>query len=206
MNPTHRALLLIVLGLSVVACAPTHKILTLRADNRLLGGGEAVAKIEAPGDWYQATRKADRADLAAPDNFSSVSFSVAAVLADRSRCPEFARRAATDATSAASNAGAKPEFASAPEAPEVVDWKVTIQASPPGPFNRFVQGRAMCREGALAIVTCSTGVERKSSTGADCAKVLESLNIEGLNAAPAAAPAPAVAPAPAPASTDAPAK
>ena len=204
MNPVRTALIL-AMGLTLASCASAHKVLMLKTDNRLLGGGEAVAKVEAPGDWYQAVRKNDRADLSAPDNFSSLAFWATPVLADPARCPEFARRAANAATAPATAApGAKAEYSASPETPDVVEWRITVPASPPGPFNRYVQGRAMCRNGALAVVTCSTGVERKGSTGADCAKVLESLNIEAIGAPPAPA-APAPAPAPAPASAPAPA-
>jgi hypothetical protein len=193
-----RFAVLLALGVSALGCASAHKVVSLRADARTLGGNEAVAKVEAPGGWYHATRRAERAELAAPDNFSKMSFSVSPVVVAAEGCAELAKRAASDqAQGAAGSTGAKPEFTVLPESPDTIDYQLTVPASPPGPYDRLVQGRAMCRNGALAVVTCSTGVKLKA-TGAECQKVLASLTIEALTPVPAKAPEVApVAPAPA---------
>jgi hypothetical protein len=191
-----RLAMLFALGVSALGCASAHKVVSLKADARTLGGNEAVAKVEAPGNWYQGARRTDRADLSAPDNFSKLSFWVSPVVVASEGCAELAKRAASDmAQSAAGATGAKPEFAVLPESPDTIDYLLTVPASPPGPFNRLVLGRAMCRNGALAVVTCSTGAKRKA-TEAVCQKVLASLSIDALTpvaAKPEAVPAPAPA-------------
>lgn len=179
-----RSLLTLALGASMVACAPASKVVMLKADARVSGGREAVAKITAPGGWYQAAKKADRADLSSPDNFSSISMTVTAVTADDAKCPELAKRAVADA--AAKTPDAKAELFS--DAPDTFDYRLTLPATPPGPNDKFVQGRAMCRNGALAFVTCTTGINRRQTTGEECKRVLGSLSID----APGASTAPAV--------------
>lgn len=90
-----------------------------------------------------------------------------------------------------------------PKAPEVVDYRfdrLTPPATPPSSGDRFIQGRAVCRDGTLAVASCSTGIARRETTGAVCRRILDSLRIERVQSAPApGAPAPAPTPAPAPA-------
>ncbi|MBI5548569.1 MAG: hypothetical protein HY901_32195, partial [Deltaproteobacteria bacterium] len=155
-----RIFLSLALGLAMTSCAPVSKVVTLRSDARFLGGREVEAHVEAPGDWYQATKRSDRADLAAPDNFSSMSLSLAPVLGDPASCPDLVRRAASEAAIAVSKK-VKPEFVTSPGDPNVVDFQLTVPGSPPGPSDRFVQGRVMCRNGAMAVITCTTGVHRR---------------------------------------------
>jgi hypothetical protein len=57
-----------------------------------------------------------------------------------------------------------------------------VPASFRGPSDRWTLGRAVCREGALAVVTCSVGVARSGTDGELCQKVLASLTIERVGA------------------------
>ncbi|MGC4114683.1 MAG: hypothetical protein QM765_08755 [Myxococcales bacterium] len=201
---SHRNLLFIALGLLVAACSPAQRSVTLKADSRLSGGQEAQVKIDAPAGWIQSVKRADRAVFVAGDNFSSLSFAVQASTVAEERCPELADRAAADAAKAlTANPDVKPTFT--PAGAGVVDFTLTVPASPPGPSDKFYQGRAVCRSGALAVATCYCGIKKQDSVGQDCKKALESLMVDGPKAAaPVPAPAPepaqpAVAPAPAPA-------
>jgi hypothetical protein len=82
----------------------------------------------------------------------------------------------------------RPEIVVAPETPNVVTWRLA-QLTPPGfvagPSDRFVTGRVMCREGFLAIVSCSGGVSRKETMGPVCEQIIGSLTIEAESAAQA---------------------
>ena len=186
------------------ACAATPKALVLKGDARLIGGNEAVAKLEIPGEWFVASKKADRIEVGVPDNFSRLSMSIAPALVGPEACGELAVRAATEvaAAAAAGRSDVKAEVA-AVGAPEVVQFTEIVPASPPGPSDRFVVGRIVCKAGALVTVQCSTGIARKETTGALCQKALESLTVDSVGAvvapvtpmtgaAPAAAAAPAV--------------
>ncbi|HEY3452862.1 MAG TPA: hypothetical protein VGK67_41350 [Myxococcales bacterium] len=85
-----------------------------------------------------------------------------------------------------------PEIVADPAMPEVVDYRfdrITPGGVPPGPDDRFVQGRVMCRHGVLAVVSCSTGVERRETLGPICRHVLDSLAITPTEDRPAPAAA-----------------
>ena len=175
-----RMLVLAAAGVALFGCATSAKTVQLRADARAMGGIDASASMEVPEGWYQSGKRADRLVFSAPDNFSSLTLSLQSLRGDPARCPELAQSAAADA---ARHPSAKADLLSPAEG--VTDWHLTVPANPPGPSDRYVQGRAMCRAGALAVVTCSTGIARKDTTGVECAKVLASLSIGG-----AAGPAP----------------
>lgn len=203
-----RTLVLACLGLALSGCATGAGKATLRVDARQLGGVETTATLELPEGWYQSGKRPDRLVFSAPDNFTTLSFAIQSVRGDGSQCPGIAKSAAVEAAK-----GGQPELMAPAE--DVTDWRLTVPASPPGPSDRYVQGRAMCRKGALAVVSCSTGVKRKDSTGLECAKILASLAIGGetgpvptsvtlpVAAGAGSEPAPAAAEAPAPASAPA---
>jgi hypothetical protein len=182
----NRTLTILATAALLTSCASGSKSLVLKGDARLIGGNETVAKLELPGEWTVTSRKADRIEAGAPDNFSRLTMTMAPVLVAPEACAELATRAATDlaAAAAAGKGDVKPEIA-AVGAPEIVGFTETVPASPPGPGDRYVVGRVVCRAGALVSVQCSTGISRKDTTGADCKKALDSLSVE----APAAAAA-----------------
>ena len=167
------------------ACASGPKALVLKGDARLVGGGETVAKLELPGEWTITGKKADRLDASGSDNFSKLTMTLAPVLLAPEACAELATRAATDLalSAAGGNKEIKAEIASV-GSPEVVGFTETVPATPPGPADRFVQGRVVCKAGALVGVQCSTGIARKDTTGADCKKALEALTVEAPVARP----------------------
>jgi len=89
-----------------------------------------------------------------------------------------------------------PEIVVDPAAPEIVNYRfdrITPAGFTPGPNDRFVQGRVLCRHGVLAVVSCTTGVDRRETIGADCSRAVASLTVEPFvrEASYAVAPAPA---------------
>ncbi len=183
----HRTLPLLALGLLVAACGPAQRAVTLKADSRLVGGHEAVVKIEAPKGWNQTVNRPGRVAFAFADNFSSLNLAVQPVTAPEDRCSELAERAARDAVKGlTSNPEVKPSFT--PGAAGVVDFALTIPASPPGPADKFIQGSAMCRGGALAVATCTVGVNKKDGLGKQCAQVISTMSVE-TQVAPGQTPA-----------------
>lgn len=160
--------------------SPQVRVASLRADTRLAGGGESLVKMEVPGTWFQSASKPDRADFLAPDNFSRATVSSIPVLAS-DRCVEIAQRAARDAVTdlLKGKKDVRADLKSAPESPEVVDFSAVVPGNPPGPSDRAVAGRVICRDGALAVATCSAGVERPDNRDV-CQKALGTLRVEPL--------------------------
>lgn len=175
----NRTLILLATTAALSACAGSNKALVLKGDARLIGGSEAVARLELPGSWTVTGKKADKVDAAAPDNFSKLSMTMAPALVGPEACAELAARIAGDVALAAAggNKDVKAELAPA-GSPEVVGFVETVPASPPGPADRYVQGRVVCRAGALVTAQCSTGINRRDTTGADCKKALDGLTVE----------------------------
>jgi hypothetical protein len=178
------------------------------------GGTEAAATVELPGSWLQSVNQPDRAQWISPDNFSTVVFSLQPVTVDPARCPELAQRAAQDAQDkldwvvVLSNEPIV--FGSQWRRPKASDVKVTPTANPgvvdfelyvpgnvPGPSERSVFGRVMCKSGGLVQVACSTG-HLKSDTIETCHQVIASATLEGVPPPPPLTPAPAPATPPAP--------
>jgi hypothetical protein len=74
-----------------------------------------------------------------------------------------------------------PEFLPT-DSPSTLDYRVervTRPGASPGPADYFVQGRVICSPRALVVVSCTTTVGWKSSTGARCLQVVRSLTLEG---------------------------
>lgn len=178
----------LIAALALGACA-SGRTATIRADSSLAGGLDAAAKIDVPAGWYQTTSRLDRQEFVAPDNFSRIGFSTSPVTAQASACPALAQRAAESAAAELTKGQKlKVEMATAFEAPEVVDFTMTVPSAPPGPSDRLVLGRALCRDGALAVVSCSVGKRQWATLGRTCEQVVASLRVESKSQqAPAAA-------------------
>jgi hypothetical protein len=161
----------LVLGAALTGCVATPGRVSLRTDTRFQGGDESVASITSPEEWTLGAKKSDRLELRAPDNFSTLTMSVAPVLAPADRCPELAyqlARGAVQNTSALRPLGDG----------NAVDFEEQIPGTPPGPTDRSVFGRAFCGKGAAVLAVCSIAVERKESFGGDCRRALTTLQVE----------------------------
>jgi hypothetical protein len=180
---------ILILSVALAGCMGPRS-LSARADSRQMGGGESVAKIEVPEGWYNTASKSDRAEAAAPDNFTRVSLVTTPVLADEKGCPDFATRAAQDAVNGLK--GQKPDLVADGAK---VSFAADAPASPPGPNDRRIIGQALCRNGVVAVVACSSGVKR-ADMGNACKKIVDSLSVETtsmpvgvrISTPPAAAP------------------
>jgi hypothetical protein len=205
---------LILCSIIAMACIPKVRGITLRSDSRLQGGNEAAATVELPGSWLQSVNQPDRAQWISPDNFSTVVFTLQPVTADAARCPELAQRAAQDAQNKLDwvvvlsnepiifqSQWRKPKAEDVKVTPTdnsaVVDFELYVPGQVPGPTERTVLGRVMCKSGGLVQVACSTG-HLKTETIETCRQVIASVTLEGapVEAAPVQPAAPQSAPSP----------
>ncbi len=135
-----------------------------------------------------------RTQLIAPDNFTTVQLTLAPVTADAARCPELAHRAAVDATRlidwvtvlgnerlVLTSQWRQPYSTdtkiTAGATPDTVDYVLYVPGNVPGPTERTVIGRVVCRDGGLVTVGCSTG-HLKTEALALCNDVVASLTLE----------------------------
>lgn len=197
---------LLVCGTALMACLPATRGHVLRSDARLTGGTETAASIELPGSWVQLATRPDRVQWAGPDNFSTVLFTLHPVTVDAAKCPELAKGVAEDAQRhlewtvilandivALSSQWRWPttmeqKLTSPSGAPEIVDFEVEAPGPVPGPSERTVVGRVICKNGGMVEVACSTG-HLKTETIETCRKIIASVTVEG----PPPAPSPASA-------------
>jgi hypothetical protein len=155
----------------------------LRSDARLVGGAESFARVEVPGSWSQTVDRPERAELLGADNFSRITVTLSPVIADASTCAQHAARIAEEEPAPHGTR----KLTAHPDSPDVVDYLLTVPSPVPGPSDRVVLGRAICRNGGLANVTCSTGY-LKAETLERCEKVVASLSVD--NASPPVTRAP----------------
>ena len=62
----------------------------------------------------------------------------------------------------------------------VVSYELTIPGGPSGVGDRVVQGRVICRQGAMVLASCSTSLTRRATVGALCQKMLAEITVEPL--------------------------
>jgi hypothetical protein len=180
----------------------------LRSDATFTGGTQTAASIELPGSWVQLTQRPDRVQWAGPDNFSTVMFTLHPMTGDAAKCPELARHAADEAqhhlewtvilandivalTSQWRWPTVTDQKVSSPNGtPEIVDFELQAPGPVPGPSERTVLGRVICKNGGIVEVACSTG-HLKTETLDACRQIIASVTVEGPPPAPqqpAAAP------------------
>ncbi len=153
---------------------------------------DAVVRIDVPADWRPLVPSPWRAEYLAPDNRSRAYVRAMPVEADAKGCPAIARQYAAEFIQAW---GGPPEtrVARKTSSGEQVDFELRRQD--PKPDGEVIWARVVCRDGALAITSCTVPTPREQELGRRCRDIVESLQVlarpkpQNASAAGAAAPA-----------------
>jgi hypothetical protein len=171
-------------ALLACACLPATNSVALRSDARLSGGTETTAEITVPGSWHRSLRGTELAEVTAPDNFSQVIFSLTPSALRGPACTQVAHKVVGEGIPGVRDREVKPT----PGHTDSLDYHLFVPGPVPGPSDRVVVGRVICRDGGLVNLSCSTG-KMKTETQEACEKVLASLSFKHIKP-PVEAPPP----------------
>ncbi len=163
--------------LFTTACLPGTNHIALRSDARLAGGTETTATIAVPGSWHRSLTGTELAEVTSPDNFSQIIFTLIPSAIGGPACSSVVRKVAGEGIAGVRDR----EVTATPGRNDSVDYHLFVPGPVPGPSDRVVVGRVICRDGGLVNLSCSTG-KMKKETQAACQKVLASLTFEKVAA------------------------
>ena len=162
---------------SAAALSCAHN--TKNVDIRVEGVGPAAhatrVRLEVPADWRPFVPSPERAEFLAPDRWSRVYLRGMPAKVDDNHCPALAQKYASEFIDAW---GGPPRtrVASKASSAEGVDFE--LRRTDPKPRGEIIWGRVVCRQGALAIASCTVPTGQEVQLKRQCHAVLESLQVD----------------------------
>ena len=161
---------------TTLACSCAHprqqvEIAVHRSDS---ANPDTLVRVDIPADWRPLVPSPSRAEYLSPDNRSRAYVRAMPVEADAKGCPKMARRYASDFIQAW---GGPPQtrVTRRTSVGETVDFE--LRRTEPRPDGEIIWARVMCREGALAITSCTVPATRARELASECRQIVESLQV-----------------------------
>lgn len=168
------AFLFVVSSGLLVSCLRASRSVEIPVQRLSSAGGDAVVHVDVPSDWLPLAPSPSRAEFLAPDNRSRAYVRAMPADGDIKRCPTIARRYASEFIQAW---GGPPRtrVASKTSSGEKVDFE--LRRVDPEPHGEVIWARVVCREGALAITSCTVAAPREQELKPRCRDIVESLQV-----------------------------
>src|SRR5215471_10952644 len=165
---------LLVVSSAVLSCAHAKRSVEILVQGPGSAGPDAVVRVDVPADWRALPPSLSRAEFLAPDNRSRAYVRAMPASADLKRCPAVARQYASEFIEAW---GGPPRtrVASKIASGEKVDFE--LRRLDPKPDGEVIWARVLCRDGALAVASCTAPMPRESQLRSRCRDILESLRV-----------------------------
>jgi hypothetical protein len=158
----------------LVSCAHANRSVEIPVASLSSAGPDAVVRLDIPADWRPLPPSAARAEFLAPDNRSRAYVRAMPAGADAKHCPTIARQYASEFIEAW---GGPPRtrVASKIASGDRVDF--VLRRLDPEPDGEVIWARVVCRDGALAITSCTVPTPRERELRSQCQQVVESLQV-----------------------------
>ena len=158
----------------LVSCAHSSRSVELPVQAVSAGGRGVVVHVNVPADWRPLAPSPYRAEFLAPDNQSRAYIRAMPAEADSKSCPVLVREYATEFIGAW---GGPPRnrVASKTASDERVDFE--LRRRDPKPDGEVIWARVLCREGALAVASCTVSTPREGELKGRCHDIVDSLEV-----------------------------
>ncbi len=158
----------------LVSCAHARRSVELPVQAVTAGGRGALVRVDVPADWRPLPPSPYRAEFLAPDNQSLAYIRAMPAEADGKSCPVLVRQYATELIGAW---GGPPRnrVASKTASDERVDFE--LRRRDPKPDGEVIWARVLCREGALAVASCTVSTPREGELKGRCHDIVDSLEV-----------------------------
>jgi hypothetical protein len=167
----------------LVSCVHANRSVEIPVQDLSSAGRDAVVRVNVPADWRPLVPSPSRAEFLAPDNRSLVYVRAVSAEADIKRCPTLARKYASEFIEAWGRPP-RTRVASKISSGETVDFE--LRRVDPEPHGEVIWARVVCREGALAITSCTVATPREQELKPQCRDIVESLQVLARPKPPAA--------------------
>ncbi len=159
---------------ALVSCVHSSRSVEIPVQRVRSADRDAVVRMDVPADWRPLVPSPSRAEFLAPDNQSRAYVRAMPAGADIKRCPTVARKYASEFIEAW---GGPPRtrVASKIASGERVDFE--LRRIDPRPHGEVIWARVVCREGALAIISCTVATPREQALKTRCRNIVESLQV-----------------------------
>ncbi len=133
--------------------------------------------LDVPADWYALVPSPWRAEYLSPDNRSRAYVRAMPVEADAKDCPKVAQQYASEFIQAW---GGPPQtrLVRKRSAGETIDFE--LRRTEPKPNGEVIWARVICRDGALAITSCTVAAVSAQELAGRCHDVVQSLQVRLL--------------------------
>jgi|GEM_PF-2583097 len=158
----------------LLSCAHAKHSVEIPVQSLSPAGPHSVVRLEVPVDWRPLPPSPSRAEFLAPDNRSRAYVRAMPAEADIKRCPTLARQYASEFI-AAWGGPPRTRVASKISYGERVDFE--LRRVDPRPDGEVIWARVVCREGALAITSCTVPTPREQELRPRCRDIVESLQV-----------------------------
>lgn len=139
-----------------------------------VAGKDAVVRLQVPTDWRPLAPSAARAEFLGPDNRSRAYVRVMPAEKDARHCPALAKQYGQEYI----RAWGGPPRTRVVQKTSVEDrYEFELRRVDPKPDGEVIWGRVVCREGALAIVSCTVPGTRAGELQSECQEIIDSLEI-----------------------------
>jgi hypothetical protein len=166
---------LLVIGSGVLlSCAHATHTVEIPVQGVAPTSPDALVRVDVPADWRPLVPAPSRAEFLAPDQRSRVYLRAMPAEVEIKRCPALARRYATEFIDAW---GGPPRTRVARKisSGDTVDFE--LHRTDPKPGGEIIWARVVCREGALAIASCTVPTQSEEQLKPRCRGILDSLQI-----------------------------
>ncbi len=165
----------LVIGSGVlVSCVHANHTVEIPVQGVTATSPDALVRVAVPADWRPFVPSPSRAEFLAPDQWSRVYLRAMPAEVDLKHCPTLARRYASEFIDAW---GGPPRtrVANKISSGDTVDFE--LRRADPKPGGEIIWARVVCREGALAIASCTVPTPREQQLKPRCRGILESLQV-----------------------------
>jgi hypothetical protein len=136
-------------------------------------GGKQLAVAEIPKDWTPLAPSPSRVEFIAPDRVSQVYLRAMPTMASEVQCPQLVKQYTDDLIEVWSlGAKLRPEKTEAPDG-VIVELRQKNKTK-----SHVVWGRVMCRNGVMAVLSCSTLIAKEVELKKTCDSVVQSLTVK----------------------------
>jgi len=165
----------LVIGSSVLfACAHSTHTVEIPVQGVAPTSRDALVRVDVPTDWRPFVPSPSRAEFLAPDQWSRVYLRAMPAEVDIKRCPTLARQYATEFIDAW---GGPPRTRVARKISSGGTVDFELRRTDPRPNGEIIWARVVCREGALAIASCTVPTPREQQLKPRCRGILDSLQV-----------------------------
>ena len=167
------------------SCAHTTQTVEIPVVGLRTNIRDALVRMNVPADWSPLVPSESRAEFLAPDHWSRVYIRAMPGDASAKRCRTLARQYASEFINAW---GGPPRtrVASRTSSGDTVDFE--LRRVDPKPHGEVIWGRVICRDGALAIASCTVSTQREHDLKPQCDGIMNSLEVRSLPKQMAGAP------------------